>query len=209
MTRMLWGLLLASLASAGCCSTCGLCNHGCGNGCCDGSAGCDGSYRPPGPWFLRCGCSDCSAGCDGSYRPPGPWFLRCCGPNCYDPGCDSCNTRSHARLDAELALRNYGKQCGKSHSCHFREGFEQAYVDIAEGGNGTTPAVPPQRYWSRKYRTAAGHARAEEWFEGYRAGVAMAEGNSQYNRIPLSVSTVSYQGDSQGWQQPGTGVIEK
>lgn len=94
-------------------------------------------------------------------------------------------------------------------SCHFREGFTQAYVDMAEGGNGTVPPIPPERYWKSKFRSAPGYARAEEWFAGYRtgAGMAEAEGLSQFNTVPTSAAHVG--GDGMGMAATGDngGVI--
>lgn len=84
----------------------------------------------------------------------------------------------------------------------FSTGFVQAYVDVAEGGSGNTPAVPPERYWKRCNRTASGHGRAEEWFAGYRAGAQLAEAecNREFNQVPLSIASplanqASYQSD--------------
>lgn len=73
-------------------------------------------------------------------------------------------------------------------SCHFCTGFEQAYIDIARGGTGALPPLPPARYWHACYRTEEGFGRADEWFEGYRIGAswAEAEGMKQFNHIPVS-----------------------
>lgn len=59
-------------------------------------------------------------------------------------------------------------------NAHYRAGFTQAYIDVANGGNGELPPVPPPQYWNAHFRSAKGQWRAERWFEGYRAGSAMA-----------------------------------
>jgi hypothetical protein len=59
-------------------------------------------------------------------------------------------------------------------SCDYRLGYEQAYVDVAQGTDGQVPALPPANYWKVDARTAAGHQRAQQWFSGYAAGAAQA-----------------------------------
>ena len=76
-------------------------------------------------------------------------------------------TQHAAIRSANQALRRcYGDQVGHD----FRQGFQQAFMDIANGGSGAVPAVPPPRYWSAPYRTLWGHEKADEWFDGYDAG---------------------------------------
>jgi hypothetical protein len=108
---------------------------------------------------------------------------------------ESCRVRRHAKSQARKSMTRLWWQTKSLPSCDFREGYTQAYVDLAEGGNGEVPAVPPERYWKSKYRSAEGYSRAEDWFAGYRAGVEMAqaEGISQFNTIPTSAA--HYGGD--------------
>ncbi len=80
---------------------------------------------------------------------------------------DRKSTRHAAIRSANQALRRcYGDNVGHD----FRQGFQQAFMDIANGGSGAVPAVPPPRYWSAPYRTVWGHEKADEWFDGYDAG---------------------------------------
>lgn len=203
-------LLITAAVFAGCCTPCA---GPCGTDACSG-----GSCQPPtclsrhplfcGKWFLGrsecnpCWGSDCSTDChdcsDCSSCSCGGLFggTSHCGPNCYDPMLDSCRVRRKARERARKSMTRLWWQTKSLPSCHFREGFTQAYVDMAEGGNGTVPAVPPERYWKSRYRTASGYARAEEWFGGYRTGASMAEaeGLSQFNSIPTSAMPVDGHG---------------
>lgn len=77
----------------------------------------------------------------------------------------------------------------------FRYGFQQAFLDIANGGSGALPAVPPSRYWTAAYRTTWGHNKAREWFEGYEAGANAAKCSAL--REAQSVPTAAYRGHDQ------------
>lgn len=128
---------------------------------------------------LLIGLAAVGAGCQTSRSTRG------CSPNFHHTGCDEVRAGRLGLRAARHALR----RCGDT-SCHFREGFEQAYIDIAQGSDGTPPGVPPERYWNTGYRNPQGHARAGEWFAGYRAGSesALSEGRAQVNYIPTSIS---------------------
>lgn len=215
--------LLAAAIMAGCCTPCA---SPCGGDACAGSGcgptGC-ASCAPlfSGRWFLAgCGCglcrgSQCDTECDechgcGACGCGGLFGKRSsCGPNCYDPATDSSRVRRIAKSQARKSMTRLWWQTKSRPSCDFREGYTQAYVDIAEGGTGVVPAVPPERYWKSKNRSAEGYARAEEWFAGYRTGAsaAEAEGLSQYNTIPTS--SAHYGGDQTGMTTAGeySGVI--
>jgi hypothetical protein len=121
---------------------------------------------------------------------------------------DCWRVRRIAKSQARKSMTRLWWQTKSLPSCDFREGYTQAYVDIAEGGAGVVPAVPPERYWKSKNRSAEGYARAEDWFAGYRTGVEMAEaeGLSQFNAIPTSAH---YGGDEYSSSAEGasTGVI--
>jgi hypothetical protein len=68
----------------------------------------------------------------------------------------------------------------------FARGFEKGYYDVACGGNGCTPALPPRRYWTVTYASPVGHRRTHAWFEGYKYGAAVAEqdGIGVYITVP-------------------------
>lgn len=126
-----------------------------------------------------CGCtSPESAACWSSV----------CWPNCYVGCIDDCKVKLRAKC---LAAEAYERlNCGNP-SCHFKQGFCQAYVDIAQGSDGLIPAAPPQRYWGMMFRNEPGHAWAQEWFYGYSVGVdsAIAEGLANYNWVSLSTAS--------------------
>ena len=49
-------------------------------------------------------------------------------------------------LQTTYGCMNYEKDFGR--------GFRDGYFDVAEGGEGCPPVLPPQRYWSARYREA-------------------------------------------------------
>ena len=86
------------------------------------------------------------------------------------------------------------RDLGQGYSRDFKDGFCRAYIDIAKGGTGETPPVPPEKYWKAHFRTAKGHEKAQQWFAGYRLGAqwAQADGIPDFNTIP----TTTYSGYS-------------
>ena len=67
----------------------------------------------------------------------------------------------------------YGN-CDREFSNHFRDGFCAGYMDVAGGGDGYVPALPPQEYRGYEYQSAEGAKCVNTWFEGYPAGVLAA-----------------------------------
>lgn len=57
----------------------------------------------------------------------------------------------------------------------FGQGFRDGYRDVAGGGSGCPPPVPPRKYWTWKYQTAEGQCKVAAWFEGYSHGARAAE----------------------------------
>lgn len=104
------------------------------------------------------------------------WWGECFHPkyHCGPPD----GIRDHVSVKKaaiKAANRSLSEQnCGAT-SRDFRYGFQQAYIDIANGGSGVLPAVPPPRYWAAPYRTTWGHNKAREWFSGYEAGANSAK----------------------------------
>ncbi len=97
--------------------------------------------------------------------------------------------RKNAKLCAHKSMRNLGGRFSKD----YKDGFETAYVDIALGASGATPAIPPEKYWKAYFRTNRGRARAQQWFEGYRSGSQHAEatGFTRFNDIASSGEVVA------------------
>ncbi len=57
----------------------------------------------------------------------------------------------------------------------FKDGFVAGYNDVANGGNGCTPAIAPSSFWGWQYQSASGQAAIDAWFQGYPYGVKAAE----------------------------------
>lgn len=124
---------------------------------------------------LAAGCSTCG--------PEGCRPLVCVETCCYCRRIDDLHTALVARRCACVALDG----CGYT-SCDYRDGFTQAYIDIAHGKTGALPPVPPQRYWSVCFRSPCGDSRAADWYAGYRNGVESARAwcGQTCHRIPSS-----------------------
>jgi len=74
----------------------------------------------------------------------------------------------------------------------FGEGFRDGYRDVASGGNGCPPPVPPRKYWSWRYQTAEGQCKVAAWYEGfpYGAQAAAEEGAGEHQQIQVSHAIV-------------------
>jgi hypothetical protein len=88
----------------------------------------------------------------------------------------------------QAANRSLSEQDGGGVSRDFKYGYQQAYIDIANGGSGALPAVPPPRYWAAPYRTTWGHNKARDWFSGYQAGVCSAKCCMPSNTLTVPTS---------------------
>lgn len=98
---------------------------------------------------------------------------------------DNLYTKTSARLRAQSDLRQLDR--GPCSNCDYRQGFEQAYVDVALGSNGEVPALPPANYWKACARTPNGHQRVQQWFSGYAAGAERAKSVYEpYNEVGSS-----------------------
>ena len=63
-------------------------------------------------------------------------------------------------------------------------GFVAGYVNVAMGGEGCTPMMPPRKYWSWRYdgKPQFGHA----WLKGYPLGAIAGEGDPGSYRIAFA-----------------------
>jgi hypothetical protein len=112
---------------------------------------------------------------------------------------ENIHTSKRARCLARADLRKLDNdQCL---SCDYRLGYEQAYVDVAQGTDGQIPALPPAKYWKVDARTPEGHQRAQQWFNGYAAGAARAR--CQYE--PFN-EVASSGGPGYGWPGYSDGI---
>ena len=78
--------------------------------------------------------------------------------------------------------------CDRPYSEHFRNGFCDGYTDTCQGGDGFTPALPPDNYRGYEYQSADGSKCVDAWFEGYPAGVAAAKKDNSGTYHDLAVS---------------------
>jgi hypothetical protein len=106
-----------------------------------------------------------------------------------------CTQLQDSRLEARqrrMARAAYttspGACNGTVHSVDYRHGFEEGYYDVASGGDGCPPALPPKKYWSATYHSPAGQEHVKAWFQGYRDGAAAAkaDGASAYGTLYIS-----------------------
>jgi len=107
----------------------------------------------------------------------------CVGHLHYCRFIDEASSEADARLVANRAL----SRC-RVPSIDYHNGFEQAYVDIAQGATGTLPPVPPKHYWKACMRTPGGHQAAQHWYAGYAAGAQSAGARSYPLDVPTSGS---------------------
>ena len=81
----------------------------------------------------------------------------------------------------------YGN-CDRPYAEHFKNGFEDGYSDQCQGGDGFTPALPPDSYRGYEFQSADGSKCVDAWFEGYPAGVAAAKKDNSGSYHDLAVS---------------------
>lgn len=79
---------------------------------------------------------------------------------------------------------------GQTYLKDFGEGFRAGYRDVAAGGHGCPPPLPPRKYWSWKYQSPEGQGKVAAWFEGYPHGAATAEQECAGNWRQIQVSHV-------------------
>jgi hypothetical protein len=74
---------------------------------------------------------------------------------------------------------------------HFADGFCAGYRNVAAGGNGCVPKLPPRKYWKVGYQSPAGRQKALAWFNGYSHGAVAAEqdGVAGWSRITVAPNT--------------------
>lgn len=118
-------------------------------------------------------------------------------------GCHSLQTRVS---DDMIAARNYRESLmawwsvrhiyadNEPHLNDFGRGFRVGYENVANGGNGCPPTLPPQRYWAARYQDDYGHEQVVSWYNGYSHGVelALADGVGHRNEIVTSMQLYSH-----------------
>lgn len=111
--------------------------------------------------------------------------LQYCEP--LDEACHSI----HIRIVAHREWKRYVHACppGDPHRCYFKDGFIDGFIDVASGGQGCLPVIPPRKYWKSCYETEEGQLKIQAYFQGYPEGVqaAFQTGNSRSARLPTSI----------------------
>jgi len=122
--------------------------------------------------------------------------------------------------DSWHAWRCYQTACpdNPDYPHHYGKGFRQGYRDVAAGGNGCPPTLPPSCYWSVCYQSPAGQAKVQEWFRGYvfGANAAQIDGVADFNTIMTSArlfgrcgpqaapGDIHYTDHGSGWSSDGS-----
>jgi hypothetical protein len=85
----------------------------------------------------------------------------------------------------------------------FGEGFRAGYTNVASGGDGCPPALPPRKFWSYGFQSAEGQSKVAAWYAGFPEGVRAAreDGVGLYQDIQVAGSVNSM--FSSGYQQGG------
>lgn len=117
------------------------------------------------------------------------WWGECFQPHYHFGPPDGIRDHVSVKKAAiKAANQSLSAQDGGGLSRDFQFGYQQAYIDIANGGSGALPAVPPSRYWAAPYRTTWGHHKARDWFIGYEAGATSAKCCMPANTLSVPTS---------------------
>jgi hypothetical protein len=162
MRLTLWLLASIALMTGGCVLPCS-------NGACS-SSGEPRYVSPASRFFSTEKLIPQQSSCASGNCQPKPYFTF----SKYLPLMDQWTSKSTARHCADRHLLRQQFQCRKWISKHYKAGFRDAFMDIANGESGEVPAVPPPKYWNTHYRTESGKRCVELYFDGYRAGSALA-----------------------------------
>lgn len=108
------------------------------------------------------------------------------------------------RVWAEQALQDEWQQCPDLwDSAEYRAGFRDGFIDyVYAGGCGEPPPVPPREFWNVSLRSPEGHARAQQWFNGYRHGAGTARDGGYRQLAMLQSSYVGHASDESYEQAP-------
>ena len=96
---------------------------------------------------------------------------------------------------------------GMQHSVDYAKGFEAGYFDVASGGDGCPPALPPKKYWSATYNSPVGQEHVKAWFQGFRDGAAAARADGVASYGTIYVADEHRIGLRRAAQGPAPGVV--
>jgi hypothetical protein len=142
------------------------------------------------PTEENASCCNSSDSCCNQDCQPKKFFTGLEYVQCFDNLGQSANAKSCAHK----AMKCIEEKTKTDLSSDFKSGFRKAYQDIAMGRKGTTPAVPPEKYWYAYYRGVKGKERAQEWFSGYEKGVEMAKFSGIFDSRQIHSSLIQQTG---------------
>lgn len=88
---------------------------------------------------------------------------------------EECAERGRNRRWARQAFREVEAAAGGKLAHDYRAGFLDGFTELLYSGDPEPPPVPPARYRALCYQNLAGYRAIEQWFAGYRDGVAAAK----------------------------------
>ncbi len=95
---------------------------------------------------------------------------------------------SNRALAERAWIERKERYCKFQYQQEFKDGFISGYLDVADGGDGCTPTIAPQKYWGWAYQTPHGQAATSNFFQGFPFGAKAAEedGVGYWSAIPTS-----------------------
>jgi hypothetical protein len=85
----------------------------------------------------------------------------------------------------KVVRREEGKH---TYSRDYAQGFRNGFTDyLTFGGNGDAPPLPPYCYRTPQYETPEGRQAVEDWYTGFRRGVATAQASGLRETITLPI----------------------
>ena len=117
-------------------------------------------------------------------------------------GCTSfsrCSEEMTLLDTAKRAYRHSGAAAPKSgtkFSRHFERGWQQGYYNVSKGMGDCPPSVPPEAYWSIRYKNPDGCRKIAAWYDGFRAGAtaAQCDARDQFSDVPYMAAGCQREG---------------
>lgn len=92
-----------------------------------------------------------------------------------------------------------------SYSGDYAAGFVKGFSDyLYAGGTGNPPPLPPRCYWKTKYETPEGHQMVQDWFAGFRHGVAEAKRSGYRQFVVIGTNSRSVNVPQVEYRNPST-----
>lgn len=135
-------------------------------------------------------------------------------------GMAGCSSLQEAKQDYLISYRNeqMAKEAWRSmrgeynnmYPTDFERGWRQGYYDVASGGSGCSPAIPPSNYWHIRYQNSCGQQRVLSWLNGYREGALVAEqdGVAAFSAIPTFIQANNCNKDGTKLARKGPPPVE-